>query len=214
MSCGIKDTHESSLIWRIHGLQMKGRFMDMLFNNKSLSQTTQLALLALFITLRTLAGLFRITLAPSLVLSFSFLFIMTEVLIFDWKWVIISAALGDILNYLMFPGSYGFSIQYTFLAVIQTLCYWFWLHGKRITVVRLAACKLFNNVFCNILLNSLLMHFLFNAPLEAALLIRIPKNLILWPIETAVAFIGLRFIKRILVSKQLVDESLLPFTFK
>ena len=158
--------------------------MDMLFNNKSLSQTTQLALLALFIALRTMAGLFRITLAPSLVLSFSFLFIMTEVFI-------ISSALGDILNYVVFPGSYGFAIQYTLLAVFQTLCYWVWLHGKRITLLRLAACKLFNNVVCNIICNSLLMYFMYDVPLQAALLTRVPKNLILWPIETAVAFITL-----------------------
>lgn len=188
--------------------------MDMLFNNNSLSQTTQLALLALFIALRTMAGLFRITLAPSLVLSFSFLFIMTEVLIFDWRLVIISSALGDILNYVVFPGPYGFAIQYTLLAVFQTLCYWVWLHGKHITLLRLAACKLFNNVVCNIICNSLLMYFMYDVPLQAALLTRVPKNLILWPIETAVAFIGLRFIKNLLISKKLVDASLLPFTIK
>ena len=58
------------------------------------------------------------------------------------------------------------------------------------------------------------MYFMYDVPLQAALLTRVPKNLILWPIETAVAFIGLRFIKNLLISKKLVDASLLPFTIK
>ena len=175
------------------------------------TSTYKLALLALFIAIRVMAGLFRIPLSESLMISFSFVFIMIECLIFDYPLVVLSAAIGDILNALVFPNG-PFYWGYTAFAILQTSLYWLGLHHKEITVTRLILVKTINNLFCNVLINSLLVWHLYGVAYQAAVLTRLPKNLILLPIEVFLAYLVIRLVKPLLVSKGLVSADDLPMT--
>ena len=144
-------------------------------------------------------------------ISFSFVFIMIETLIFDYPLVVLSATIGDILNALVFLcGSFYWG--YTAFAVLQTSLYWIGLHHKPITVARLAVVKTINNLFCNVIINSLLVWHLYQVAYPAAVLSRLPKNLILLPIEILLAYLVIRLVKPLLISKGLVESQYLPMT--
>lgn len=175
------------------------------------TSTYKLALLALFIAIRVMAGMFRIPLTESLMISFSFVFIMIETLIFDYPLVVLSATIGDILNALVFPSG-PFYWGYTAFAVLQTSLYWIGLHHRPITVARLAVVKTINNLFCNVIINSLLVWHLYQVAYPAAVLSRLPKNLILLPIEILLAYLVIRLVKPLLISKGLVESQYLPMT--
>lgn len=190
----------------------------MLFKNKSnLSQTAQLCLLALFIALRILGGSIKIPLGNNIFLGVTFVFIMLESMIFEYKWVVISAAIGDIITALIFPIG-AFDPLFTLLAIYQTSIYWFGLHNKRISALRLFLVKLFNNVTANIVLTPLLVYITkssdistFMAKWTLGMVSRVPKNLILLPFEVILAFVVLRMFKPLLTKTKLVDEKNLTF---
>lgn len=178
---------------------------------KSLT-TYKLALLALFIALRVMAGLFRIPLTDSLVISFSFVFIIIECLIFDYPYVVLSAIIGDVLNAIVFPNG-PFYWGYTAFAVLQTSVYWFGLHAKPMTITRLLVVKTINNMVCNVIINAALVSHLYGVVYSAAVLTRLPKNIILLPFEVILALLIIRLVKPLLISKGLVDPKSLPLTW-
>ena len=100
------------------------------------------------------------------------------------------AALGvgfvmDILGFLARPMG-AFFPGYTVTTMVTMLIYALGFYGKKITIPRVAITKLAVNVICNIGLNSLWNSILAGKAFVVFLAGSVTKNLLLWPIETAV----------------------------
>ena len=120
------------------------------------------------------------------------------------------AALGvgfvmDILGFLARPMG-AFFPGYTVTTMVTMLIYALGFYGKKITIPRVAITKLAVNVICNIGLNSLWNSMLTGKAFVVFLAGSATKNLLLWPIETAVMVIVFRLLLPVLKKQKLLAE--------
>ena len=118
------------------------------------------------------------------------------------------AALGvgfvmDILGFLARPMG-AFFPGYTVTTMVTMLIYALGFYGKKITIPRVAITKLAVNVICNIGLNSLWNSMLTGKAFVVFLAGSVTKNLLLWPIETAVMVIVFRLLMPVLEKQKLI----------
>jgi len=121
------------------------------------------------------------------------------------------AALGvgfvmDILGFLARPMG-AFFPGYTVTTMVTMLIYALGFYGKKITIPRVAITKLAVNVICNIGLNSLWNSILAGKAFVVFLAGSVTKNLLLWPIETAVMVIVFRLLMPVLKKQKLLAET-------
>ena len=98
---------------------------------------------------------------------------------------VVTAMVGvvsDILGAVIFPSG-AFFPGYTLTAVVTSLLFALFLYRQRITVLRLACCKLSVNLFANVLLNSVWSSILMGKGYVYYLSKSIVKNALLLPIE-------------------------------
>ena len=90
----------------------------------------------------------------------------------------------------VFPG-------YTLTAVVGGLIWGLWLYPRKITVWRAIGAKTCINLFCNICLNTLWLTVTGGKAMSVLLVTRVPKNLILLPIEIVLVYFGMKLVNRI-----------------
>ncbi len=94
--------------------------------------------------------------------------------------------LSDIVSCILFPsGPYFFG--YTLTSIVSGFIYGLFLYKKPISVWRFVFCKLTINIVANVLLNALWSTILAGGDINAyavLVLARLPKNLIMLPLET------------------------------
>ena len=89
-----------------------------------------------------------------------------------------------------FPG-------YTLTAVVGGLIWGLWLYPRKITVWRAIGAKTCINLFCNICLNTLWLTVTGGKAMSVLLVTRVPKTLILLPIEIVLVYFGMKLVNRI-----------------
>ncbi|MEE1013556.1 MAG: folate family ECF transporter S component, partial [Clostridia bacterium] len=101
----------------------------------------------------------------------------------------------DILSYLLNPVG-GYIPTYTLCVGISGMIYGLLLYRKPIAFWRVLVAKTLVLVFSNILLNSIALAPTVGSGFVGILPARIIKNLLLLPIQTVVAYLVLKFVKR------------------
>lgn len=124
------------------------------------------------------------------------------------------AALGvgvvmDLLGFVFHPFG-AFFPGYTVSTMVAMGIYGLGLYRQRITVARLAVTKLAVNVVCNIFLNSLWNTMLYSKGFWVFVTSGAAKNLLLWPVETAMLVLVFRLLTPTLRKMGLLDGGLRP----
>ena len=104
----------------------------------------------------------------------------------------------DVLGY--FAGNLSMGAYfpgYTLTAVVGGLIWGLWLYPRKITVWRAIGAKTCINLFCNICLNTLWLTVTGGKAMSVLLVTRVPKNLILLPIEIVLVYFGMKLVNRI-----------------
>lgn len=89
---------------------------------------------------------------------------------------------ADIVGFLIHPTG-AYFVGYTIIAMVGGLIYGLFLYQTKITILKLTLCKLTINLVCNVFLNSLCVSFFVPSGWWVLLVARLPKNLIMLPIE-------------------------------
>lgn len=165
-----------------------------------LKSTRCLALTALLIAVNIALDLLGLTvkLPPNLRISFGFLCNAAVGMLFGPVVGMMAGVCTDVLGYFAgnltmgayFPG-------YTLTAVTAGLFWGLWLYPRRVTVWRALGAKACINLFCNIGLNTLWLTMTGGDAMGALLVLRVPKNLILLPIETVLLYFAMRMVLRL-----------------
>ena len=112
-----------------------------------------LALMAVFVALKTATSGLFIPVAENLRISLSFLFMSVAGAILGPVAGMITGAIGDIVGYMMFPTG-AFFIGYTISAMAGPLVYALFLYRQKITIPKLILAKAVNNYVVNVLMGS------------------------------------------------------------
>lgn len=141
-----------------------------------------LALMAVFIALKTATSSLFIPVAENLRISPSFLFMSVAGAILGPVAGIVTGALGDIVGYMMFPTG-PFFIGYTVSAAAGVFVYAVFLYHQKITITRLILAKAVNNCIVNVLMGSLWSAMLYSKGYLFYFTNSLIKNTLLLPLE-------------------------------
>ena len=137
-------------------------------------------------------------LGPSLKIYFSFLAVSLGCMCYGPVVGMMAGVCTDVLGY--FAGNLSMGAYfpgYTLTAVVGGLIWGLWLYPRKITVWRAIGAKICINLFCNICLNTLWLTVTGGKAMSVLLVTRVPKNLILLPIEIVLVYFGMKLVNRI-----------------
>nr|WP_300183507.1 folate family ECF transporter S component [uncultured Agathobaculum sp.] len=165
-----------------------------------LKSTRCLALTALLIAINIALDLLGLTikLPPNLRIGFGFLCNAAVGMLFGPVVGMMAGVCTDVLGYFAgnltmgayFPG-------YTLTAITAGLFWGLWLYPRKLTVWRALGAKACINLFCNIGLNTLWLTITGGKAMGALLALRVPKNLLMLPIETVLLYFGVKLVLRL-----------------
>ena len=103
----------------------------------------------------------------------------------------------DLLANTIFATGATFFIGFTFSAFLSGFLAGVFFHHQNITGLRVFLYEFVQLLISNIFLTTLWIHLLYQAPLWSLLAVRIPKNLIMWPIETMIGLVVLNALSKV-----------------
>mgnify|MGYP004609956779 FL=1 len=165
-----------------------------------LKSTRCIAVTALLIAINITLDLLGLTikLPPNLRIGFGFLCNAAIGMLFGPVVGMMAGVCTDVLGY--FAGNLSMGAYfpgYTLTAVVGGLIWGLWLYPRKITVWRAIGAKACINVFCNICLNTLWLTITGGKAMSLLLVTRVPKNLILLPLEIVLVYVVMRLVRRI-----------------
>ncbi len=170
-----------------------------------------LSLAAMFVALRVILKLLTVSVTQSLHIEIDFLADALGSAIFGPLVGMVCGALTDTINAVCFPtGPYFFPFiaQEMLGSFLFGLFFW----RRRLTVGRILAAKCADTVICNMILNSLLLMWLFGGNYAFMTLPRLVKNIGFYPVEcfclTLVFSAVLPALSRLALGKGLRAENL------
>lgn len=125
----------------------------------------------------------RITITPSLRITFGFIAGAMGGLLFGPVPAMAIGGVGDVLGYFLNTGGGPYFPGFTITAIIAGAIWGFGLYGRRVTFVRTLAVKGTINLFLNVMLNSVWLKLLYDKAILVELPMRIVKNIAMLPIE-------------------------------
>lgn len=167
---------------------------------RELKSTRCLALTALLIAANIaldLMGL-ELKLPPDLKIGFGFLTNAAIGMLFGPSVAMMAGVCTDLLGY--FAGGFtmgGYFPGYTLTAIAAGMFWGLWLYPRRVSVWRAIGAKACINVFCNIGLNTLWLTLAGGKAMAALLAIRVPKNLLMLPVEILLLYFGMKIVLRL-----------------
>ncbi|MEG2143920.1 MAG: folate family ECF transporter S component, partial [Oscillospiraceae bacterium] len=120
----------------------------------------------------------------------------------------IAGGIIDIIGAVLFPKG-AFFIGYTLTSVVGSLLYGIFFYRARLSISRMFFCKFAVDFSCNVVLNSLWPAILMNKGFFALMLLRIPKNVVMLPVETFLLYLFFTLLAPILRREKLIHYS--PF---
>lgn len=161
--------------------------------------THRLTLTALLIALQVILSKISVG-SPSLV-KFSLGFLATALIgYYLGPWLgSLALVLCDLISHtILSSGGGNFFLGFTFSAFLSGLIAGWFLYGKKITLWRLFSYQFMQLLIINTLLTTYWIHLLYHTSLKALLTVRIPKELISWPIQALICyFVLLALTKRV-----------------
>ncbi len=163
---------------------------------RMLKNTNALTAIAVLGALSIILGYFSIQAGNFLKISFAFLPQEAAAFLFGPVAAPIMGVVMDIVNYLIRPTG-PFFPGFTLSAAMTGLIVGIGLFRRPLSVKRTAVTLFVNMVIVNILLNTLWLAILYGQAYQVILPLRIVKELIMWPIQTALLFAMLKAVDRI-----------------
>jgi len=177
-----------------------------------LKTTRRLILAALFVALTIAVGRIFIPVPIPAVgdqrVYFTFLVGSVGCTIYGPVVGVLVGAVADVIGALLFPTG-PFFPGYTLTAMIGPLLYGLFFYKARLSVLRIAVCKLLVNVIANIVCNSLWASILGGNDFFLLMITRAPKNLILLPAEVLLMVVFFRAMVPVLRQMRLIEHT--PF---
>lgn len=171
------------------------KFKSKFFNSaKEIKKTSTIVTMALLISIKIVLGLLTISISDKLKISISFIPIAAIGVLFGPIAGAIAGFVGDIIGFVVNPGSGAFFFGYTITAVISGLTWGIVLYEERVSVKRILLCKIFINIVLNVALNSFWIYLTTGKAVIAYMPFRILKNILMLPIEVVLLCICIRFI--------------------
>lgn len=107
-------------------------------------------------------------------------------------WASAGALACDLLSSALFGQEGGFFIGFTISAMAAAAIYGAFYYERPVKIWRIAAATLLVTVIVNILLNTLWLHLMYGLAWKAALITRLPKELVVPWIQIAVSYLLLQ----------------------
>lgn len=162
--------------------------------------TRTLSLTAFLIALNVILG--KLAVGSASLVKFSFGFIGTMLLGYflgPWLGGVAKILYDLIANTILATGT-QFFIGFTLTAFLSGVIAGLFLHNQKITWQRLAIYEVIQTLVTNIFFNTLWIHLLYQAPWTALLAVRIPKSLLMLPIEVILGLMILKSVARLNLS--------------
>lgn len=173
-----------------------------------------LALMAAFIAMKIIVGSIYIPVAQNLRIGINFAVVAVEAAIMGPVAGIVSAAIADILGFMMFPSG-PFFLGYTLTAMAGSFVYAILFYQQRITITRIAIAKIINNYLVNVLMGSVWSAMLYDKAFIVYAANSAIKNTLLLPAEILLLTVVFNLLTPVLVKKQLIkDPGKLPIRWK
>lgn len=165
---------------------------------KSPKLTTPVITLAAFlIALSIILG--KISIGSANLVKFGFGFLGTMLIgYFLGPWVGgVAMIVGDIISNTLLNTGSSFFIGFTFSAFLSGVLAGVFLYKQEITWQRIAVYEFVQLLVTNVFFTTLWIHLLYQAALLPLLSVRLPKELIMYPIQIVVGIMVIRSIERL-----------------
>ncbi len=168
-------------------------------SSKELKNIRCLALTGLLIAVNVALDLLGLTikLPPNLRIGFGFLCNAAVGMLFGPVVGMLAGVCTDMLGY--FAGNFTMGAYfpgYTLTAMVGGIIWGVWLYPRRLTIWRAIGAKACINLFCNIGLNTLWLTITGGKAMGVLLALRVPKNLMMLPVEVLMLYFGMKLILR------------------
>ena len=167
-------------------------------SSREFKKVTAITTCAMFGALSVVLGYYSFKITPNLKIGFGSIPNMLVDYLFGPVVGMMAGVCTDVLGY--FAGNLSMGAYfpgYTLTAVVGGLIWGLWLYPRKITVWRAIGAKTCINLFCNICLNTLWLTVTGGKAMSVLLVTRVPKNLILLPIEIVLVYFGMKLVNRI-----------------
>jgi len=167
-------------------------------SSREFKKVTTITTCAMFGALSVVLGYYSFKITPNLKIGFGSIPNMLVDYLFGPVVGMMAGVCTDVLGY--FAGNLSMGAYfpgYTLTAVVGGLIWGLWLYPRKITVWRAIGAKTCINLFCNICLNTLWLTVTGGKAMSVLLVTRVPKNLILLPIEIVLVYFGMKLVNRI-----------------
>lgn len=159
-----------------------------------LKNLKSISICALFMALSIILGSLSFQITPTIKVGLAFICNSMIGLMFGPITGAVFGGVSDILKYIVAPTGVFFP-GFTISAILGGFIYGIGMYKKPVSILRCAITKLVAIVVVNILLNSIWLRIMYHTPIEYLLTTRIIKELIMYPIETALFIIAVNSLK-------------------
>jgi ECF transporter S component (folate family) len=149
----------------------------------------------MLIALSVILSFFTIQLSDVLKIGFSFIPLAMGGMLFGPAVGGVMGVVGDILGYFVKPSG-PFFPGFTLNALITGAIYGFFFYRRPVTLRRCVLASLTVVIVINLLLNPLWLSILYGHAFIALVSVRIIKNIVMFPINTALLYASLRLLER------------------
>jgi len=172
-----------------------------------LKNVTTISVAGMLVGIGVVLSFVKIVLSPVLEISFSFLPLAAGGLLYG---PVVGGIIGiwiDILGYFVRPNG-PFFPGFTLSALISGVLYGLFLYKKPVTWTRVIIVSALIAVFINLGLTSLWLSMMYGKAFLVLLSARILKNVVMFPINTALLMVLLKFIERFRIQKNAAAQGL------
>ena len=167
---------------------------------KKLKDVRVLTSAALVLAIAIALGFFKIPITQLIEIRFDTLALATAGQMFGPTVGLMIGALSDLGGFLIRPTG-PFFPGFTISAAITGLIFGFMLYGKKVSLLRVVLAKLIHTLLVGMLLNSFWLSMLYGNAFPLVFLGRLPKELVMFPIQTAMIYILLKAFEKAKVGK-------------
>lgn len=116
-------------------------------------------------------------------------------------WGSVGGGISDLVSSAIFGNQGGFFIGFTITAMVGPLIYALFLYNKPLKIWRIVVATILTTLIANIGLNTLWLHLMYKMNFTAALIQRLPKELIVPWIQMIVIYFVLQAVSRVKIRK-------------
>ncbi len=169
-------------------------------STNEMKSVSTISVAGMLVAISVVLSFVKIVLSPVLEISFSFLPLASGGLLYGPVVGGIMGMLSDVLGYFVQPNG-PFFPGFTLNAVISGALYGFFLYKKPVSLKRVIIVSALITILVNLLLNSLWLSMMYGKAFVVLLSARIIKNLVMFPVNTALLMVLLKFIERFRIQR-------------